>query len=80
MWRASRTMPSPSMRSLLTPICASSVTIVRTSFRRGTLATRNGSVVNNDAQRIGSAAFFAPDTRTSPCSGVPPSMTSLSIR
>src|SRR5689334_20020255 len=50
------------------------------SFSRGTLVSVSGSAVSNDAQRIGSAAFFAPDTVTSPFSGSPPSMTSLSMR
>ncbi len=66
-------------RSCATPICASSVCIVRTSFNRGTLVSTSGSDDSSAAQRIGSAAFFAPETRTSPTKGRPPSISSLSI-
>src|SRR5437660_1643740 len=68
----------PSSRSALTPICPSNVCIVRTSFRRGTLESTSGSGVSSAAQRIGSAAFLAPETRISPSSRVPPSINSLS--
>src|SRR5687767_13185262 len=40
----------------------------------------SGSLVSSAAHRIGSAAFFAPETSTSPSSGTPPSMISLSKR
>src|SRR5512144_2941638 len=64
--------------SIATPICASSRCVVRTSFSRATLSSTGGSSVNSDAHRIGSAAFFAPETRTSPSSRWPPSISSLS--
>src|SRR5437773_3309813 len=79
MCAASSTIALPSIRSLLAPICESSVSIVRTSLRRGRLVSVSGSAVNSEAHKIGSAAFFAPDTRTSPRNGAPPSTTSLSI-
>src|SRR5512141_2729753 len=60
-----------------TPIVLSNATMVRTSFRSGMLDTRTGSAVSSAAARIGSAAFFAPATRTSPASGVPPWMESF---
>src|SRR5207248_10891858 len=44
----------------------------------GTLARRSGSAVRSAAHMIGSAAFFAPETRTSPSSGRPPRRRSLS--
>src|SRR5262249_4592775 len=62
-----------------TPICPSSRSMVLTSFRCGTLPSCSGSRVSNAAHISGSAAFLAPETRTSPESGLPPSMTSLSI-
>ena len=43
------------------------------------VGSSSGSGVSSAAHRIGSAAFLAPETRTSPSSGAPPSMTSLSI-
>src|SRR5450631_3482282 len=52
--------------------------MVRTSLSSGTLVSVSGSGVSSAAQRIGKAAFFAPETRTSPCSGTPPSIASLS--
>ena len=70
--------PSP-RSSIATPICDSSVRIVRTSLSRGTWVSASGSSVRSEAHRIGSAAFFAPETATVPASGRPPSMTSLSI-
>src|SRR6185295_8921293 len=39
-----------------------------------------GAAVSSDAARIGSAAFLAPATRTSPESGTPPRMESFCIR
>src|SRR5689334_21735095 len=51
--------------------------MVATSFSSGTFVTRTGSGVSRAAVRIGSAAFFAPATRTSPESGVPPWMESF---
>src|SRR5438128_702156 len=53
--------------------------MVRTSCKRGTLVSVSGSGVSSAAHKIGSAAFFAPETRISPLSGALPSMTSLSM-
>src|SRR5262249_13338149 len=63
-----------------TPIWASSRSMVLTSFSCGMLPRRSGSRVSRAAHMIGSAAFLAPEMRTSPASGTPPSMTSLSMR
>jgi len=78
MREASSTTSPGERSSIFTPICESSVRIVRTSLSRGTCVSVNGSDVSSDAQRIGSAAFLAPDTGISPRSRRPPSMTSLS--
>src|SRR5258706_12217276 len=61
-----------------TPIWGSSFAMVRTSMGSGTLARRSRSPVRSAAHMIGSAAFFAPEMRTSPSSGTPPRMRSLS--
>src|SRR5438067_2159638 len=61
-----------------TPIWRRSRAIVRTSMSCGTLARRSGSAVRSAAHMIGNAAFFAPETRTSPSSGRPPRSRSLS--
>src|SRR5258706_5507171 len=52
--------------------------MVATSIRRGTLDSRSGSAESSAAHMMGSAAFFAPEMRTSPSSGRPPVMRSLS--
>src|SRR5690606_25059573 len=57
----------------------SSVRVVPMSRRAGTLSSSRGSAVSSDAQRIGRAAFLAPEMTTSPCSGRPPWISSLSI-
>src|SRR5580693_9293902 len=81
----SRTVePSTSMRmrsSMVTvaPMRPSSSTVVVTSLRCGTLATTTGSSASRAAARIGSVAFFAPEMRTSPSSGTPPWICSLSM-
>src|SRR6185295_19638765 len=77
---ASRLTVPATRVSKTTPICESSDCIVRTSFSRGTLVSVSGSGVSNAAHRIGSAAFLAPDARTSPESAYPPSIVSLSMR
>src|SRR5436190_4366238 len=64
--------------SAATPIWRSSFAIVRVSMSCGTFDRRSGFSVRSAAHMIGSAAFFAPDTRTSPSSGRPPRMRSLS--
>src|SRR5688500_8363171 len=63
--------------STLTPMRCSRRTMVPTSFSCGTLVMRTGAAVSSDAARIGSAAFLAPATRTSPESGTPPRMESF---
>src|SRR6185369_4621777 len=65
--------------SIATPICDNSDCIVRTSLRRGTLRNVTGSGDSKAAHNSGSAAFFAPEARISPRSGVPPVILSLSI-
>ena len=45
--------------------------MVRTSMSRGTFSSASGASVSSAAHMIGSAAFFAPETRTSPASGRP---------
>src|SRR3989442_2316064 len=64
--------------SAATPIWRSSFAMVRTSMSCGTLESRSGCELSSAAHMIGSAAFFAPETRTSPSSGRPPRMRSLS--
>src|SRR5574337_434962 len=49
------------------------------SRRAGTLVRVKGSVARSAAQRIGRAAFFAPDMAVSPERRTPPSISSLSI-
>src|SRR3970282_765080 len=71
--------PSLSSIETATPICASRLSMVVTSRRCATLETVSGSAVSSAAVRIGSVAFLAPETATSPASCTPPSMTSLSI-
>src|SRR3990172_12958093 len=61
-------------------MCARSRPMVRTSASSGTLPTACSPSASSDAAMAGSAAFFAPETCTSPRSGTPPSMTILSIR
>src|SRR5687768_4855173 len=78
MFAAQSSTPSFSSTDIATPICPSRLSIVVTSRRCGTFSIVSASRESNDAQRIGSAAFFAPEIATSPCSAMPPSMTSLS--
>src|SRR5690349_6583708 len=66
--------------SAATPIWRRSFAIVRVSMRCGTFARRSGLSVRSAAHMMGNAAFFAPDTRTSPSSERPPWMRSLSTR
>src|SRR3979490_3164224 len=78
---AARSVSCPSAgRSISTPIWRRSLPIVETSTRLGTLVRATRWSVSSAAHMIGSAAFFAPETRTSPCSGRPPVMRSLSTR
>src|SRR5215813_3369258 len=76
--------PSTSMRmrsSMVTvaPMRPSNSTVVVTSLRCGTFATTTGSSASSAPARIGSVAFFAPEMRTSPSSGTPPWICSLSM-
>src|SRR5712664_2023528 len=71
-------MPPSSGDWAATPIWRRSFAIVRTSMSCGTFDRRRGCSVSSAAHMIGSAAFFAPEMRTSPSSGRPPRMRSLS--
>src|SRR6185312_7073413 len=77
-WLASSSTTRPEARAF-TPMRSRSFTMVRTSFRSGTLPIFTGPAVRSEAARIGSAAFFAPATRTSPDNGAPPRMDSFCI-
>src|SRR5512140_2961477 len=57
----------------------SRVSRVVTSRRCGTLVSRSGAAERSAAHMIGSAAFLAPEMRTSPESGTPPRIRSLSM-
>ena len=70
---------SSAWRTVRTPMLPSSLSVVEMSLSRGTLVRRTESAVSSPAQRIGSAAFFAPETLISPRSGVPPTIRNLSI-
>src|SRR5439155_1676117 len=76
-WACTRTL-SPSTRT-----CAPSHVRIwhmnLTSLRFGTRRMTQGSAVSNVAARIGSTAFLAPLTATSPCSGTPPLINKLSM-
>src|SRR5258706_11999102 len=72
-------MRPSSLRSTATPIWPSNFAAVETSASLGTLLSTSGFAVNSAAHMMGSAAFFAPDTRTSPSSGRPPVINNLSI-
>ena len=72
------TMPSFPSIVTSTPICPIRRSMVEMSLRCGTLENRTGSATSRLEQRIGSAAFFAPEMATSPTSGVPPSINNLS--
>ena len=63
-----------------TPIRPRSSMVVVMSCRCGMLPTLTGESASRVAASIGSAAFFAPEIRISPWSGMPPVMMSLSIR
>ena len=53
--------------------------MVLTSRRRAMFDNTRGSDVKREAQRIGRAAFFAPEILTSPLSGAPPKILKRSI-
>jgi hypothetical protein len=70
------------MRSSMTsstPIWPSSSIVVVTSCRCGTLPMVTGPSASRVAARIGSTAFFAPETQTSPLRGCPPLITILAM-
>ena len=58
--------------SQTTPMPLRSLPIVRTSARSGTLCRMTSSVVSKPAAIMGSAAFLAPEARTSPTRRRPP--------
>src|SRR5574340_783441 len=62
-----------------TPMWPSSASMVLMSRRCGTFPSCRGSAVSRLAVRIGNAAFFAPEMRTSPASGLPPWISSASM-
>src|ERR671910_345671 len=62
----------------LTPMRPSSSIMVVTFCKCGTLPTETVPSASKVAARIGSAAFLAPEMRTSPASGAPPWICSLS--
>ena len=66
-------------RSAAAPMWRSSLSVVVTSCSRGTLASVTGSATSSAAHSSGSAAFLAPEIATSPWSGRPPRMRSLSM-
>src|SRR3954462_5990237 len=71
-------MRPPAGARVSTPIGRSSFAMVRTSMSCATLVRRSGWSVRSAAHMMGSAAFLAPEMRTSPSSGRPPRMRSLS--
>src|SRR5437879_550900 len=70
---------SPSPVWARTPMPASKTRMVLTSRRCGTLASASGSSVSRLAHMMGSAAFLAPEMRTSPRNGPLPRILSLSM-
>src|SRR5262245_57552359 len=76
---AARSSIEPLLLETSTPICASSFDMVRTSMSRGRLVSLSGPSVSSAAHRIGSAAFFAPETRIAPSRRRPPRIFSLSM-
>ena len=74
-----KTMRWVSVREAVTPLWFSRRTMVRVSFSCGTLVNVTGPLTKSDEQRIGSAAFFAPDMRTEPRSGPLPVTRNLSM-
>ena len=55
-----------------TPMRPSSSIMVVTSCRCGTFDTVTGPSDSRQAARMGKVAFFAPEIRISPSSGIPP--------
>src|SRR3954471_7622649 len=73
-----RTLPS-SRRVASTPMLRSSLSMVLTSCSCGTFSSVTGSAVSSAAHSSGSAAFLAPEMRTSPWRRRPPRISNLSI-
>src|SRR3954452_5428852 len=73
-----RTLPS-SRRVASTPMLRSSLSMVLTSCSCGTFSSVTGSAVRRAAHSSGSAAFLAPEMRTSPWRRRPPRISNLSI-
>ena len=65
--------------SVFTPMLSSSLRMVATSCKRGTLSRRTGSSVSSAAHISGSAAFLAPEMMTSPFRARPPVIRNLSM-
>src|ERR1700743_486635 len=63
-----------------TPMRPSNSIMVVTSCRCGPFDTVTGPSASRQPARIGSVAFFAPEMRISPSSGIPPWICSLSTR
>src|SRR3954471_24425741 len=61
-----------------TPMRPNNSIIVVTSCRCGTLRMVTGPSASSAPATMGSVAFFAPEMRTSPSSGMPPLICSLS--
>src|SRR5450432_3602982 len=61
-----------------TPMRPSSSIMVVTSCRCGTFETVTGPSASRQPAKIGSVAFFAPEIRISPSSGMPPCICNLS--
>ena len=76
--RGSTSMRMRSSMVTLAPMRPSSSIIVVTSRRCGTLPIETGPSASSAPARIGRAAFFAPEMRTSPSRGTPPRICSLS--
>src|SRR5512145_1430932 len=77
--RGSTSMRSRSLTVTLAPSRPSSSIIVVTSLRCGTLPMVTGPSASSAPARIGRVAFLAPEMRTSPSSGTPPRIWSLSM-
>src|SRR3569623_1758304 len=68
----STSVTPPGLLVTSAPRSASSLSIVRTSPSAGTFRYTERPLASSDEARMGSAAFLAPETRTSPVSRAPP--------
>src|SRR5690606_867007 len=64
-------------KSTVAPSSPSSLMVVTTSFRCGTLRISTGASASRVGRRMGNAEFLAPELVTSPWSGSPPLTTIL---